>query len=61
MKDIKEMSQLRSAAFSRHQKKERLGTNTDKTSATYETIKQEDMQQKNHLGTVSWKKTKKNY
>ena len=36
--DTREMPQLRRTAFPRHNKRERRGTNNDKTNVTYETI-----------------------
>ena len=59
------MAQSRSTALTRHQKKERWGTNKDNTDATYETTdterkkerKKERTIKRDRLGTVNMKIT----
>ena len=55
------MPKSRGTALSKHQRKERLGTNKDNTDATYKTIdahrKKEQMHQTNCLVTISKKTT----
>ena len=50
--DTQEMPQLWSTAFPKCQKKERWGTNNDKTNPTYETIEQKRTTTQGHLGMV---------
>ena len=56
--DTQEMPQWRSTALPKHQKKERWGTNKDRTNTIYETTDTNDeLQQKNHIWRAGRKTT----